>query len=239
MGPARRGLESLALASLVGQVCHDLNNHLATVLGKTEIALMVSDPGRYRPALEQTLEAGQPARALVAELQRLVSWVRDGEQGVLATDAVGVATRLCERGCAKRGVRLAVRSECPGARLDDPGRVALLCWNLLDGLLQAQSASRNGSEARHWTVKVRPGPEGVRLRVETDAPGVGESPSRDGLRQLESLLPLLGGELRTEPGAVELALSEGARERGIPSARAGAPPEWDSLSPPLRGGPLG
>jgi hypothetical protein len=238
MGPARRGLESLALASLVGQICHDLNNHLATVLGKTEIALMVSDPGRYRPALEETLEAGQPARALVAELQRLVSWVRDGEQGVPATDAAGVAARLCERSCAKRGIRLAVRSECPGAKLDDPGRVALLCWSLLDGLLQAQPASRNGSETRQWTVKVRPGPEGVRLRVETDSPGIGEPPSRDSLRELESLLPLVGGELRTEPGAVELGLSEG-RERDVPPAGAGVTPEWASPSLPLRGGPLG
>lgn len=213
---ARGGLESLALASLVGQVCHDLNNHLASLLGKTELALMVDDAERYRPALEQTLEAGQPARALVAELQRIVLWVRDGEPGVPATDAVGVAARLCERGCAKRGIRLSVRSEVPGLRLQDPGRVAVTCWNLLDRLVRAQPMA-NGSELQRWTVTVRPERGGVRLRVEAEPLQLEDPDLRESLRELSDWLPWLGGELSSEAVAVELSLAD-VEQRSLPGA---------------------
>lgn len=211
-----RGLESLALAGLVSQVCHDLNNHLATLLGKTEVALMVGDPARYRPALEHGLEAGQPARGLVSELQRLMTWLREGESGVPVSDAVTSAVRLCERSCSKRGLQLRVKNRFPGARLEDPGRVALICWSLLNRLIQEQPcSSEHVSET--WTVET--GASGERLEIGVSGPTVGaaDPAASDGLRELGELLGLLGGELSAEPGRVELRLESGDRR---PLARA-------------------
>jgi hypothetical protein len=233
-----RGLESLALASLVGQVCHDLNNHLATLLGKTEVALMVNDPARYRPALEHGLEAGQPARALVAELQRVMTWIRDGEAGVPAFDAVASAARLCERACAKRGIQLSIRSQSPGLMLHDPGRVAIVCWSLLDRLVQGQPCVAEPTQ-QVWAVTTWS--EGSSVGISVEAPElVSYEPAVDeSLRQLAGLLDLLGGELSTDPGLATLRL-ETTESRWVGTAGdiPGARPDYGfqgllgSFSPP-------
>jgi hypothetical protein len=235
---AARGLESLALASLVGQVCHDLNNHLATLLGKTEVALMVNDPARYRPALEHGLEAGQPARALVAELQRVMTWIRDGEAGVPASDAVASAARLCERACAKRGIQLSIRNESPGLMLLDPGRVAVVCWSLLDRLVQGEPCAAEPTQ-RRWMVTTWA--EGSWIGISVEAPELlsCEPAVDESLQQLAGLLGLLGGDLSVDPGRAMLRLEAGeSRLLGATGDVPAAYPGYDvdelrrGLSPP-------
>jgi len=196
------------LASMVAQVCHDLNNHLATVLGKAEVALMVGDAGRFQSALERVLEAGQPARTVVGETQRLMLWLRDGETDVPVTDAVAAAIRLCERSCDKQRVRVSLENFASGARVMAPGFVAVLFWNVLHQVLEHRQVDPRTLDAATWTVRVVADGGIVEVRLEADVLSLRDVDLAGFLLQVRDAARCLGGEVTLEEGAVEMSFNQ-------------------------------
>ncbi len=106
--PAEHAVAAEPLAALVREAAHDLNNHLATVLGKAEIGLMSEDPARWRRGLEDILEAARSARGVVADLQHAAAWQDGGAQFVPVADVLSTAGRLATRRTRRGGMRLEV-----------------------------------------------------------------------------------------------------------------------------------
>lgn len=196
------------LASMVAQVCHDLNNHLATLLGKAEVALMVGDTGRFQPALERVLEAGQPARTVVGETQRLMLWLRDGETDVPVTDAVATAIRLCERSCEKQLVRVKLENFANGARVVAPGYVAVLFWNVLHHVLQHRQVDPRHLDPSTWTARVAADGGTVRVRLEAETLSLRDGDLAEFLLEARDAARSLGGDVTFEEGAVEMSFTQ-------------------------------
>lgn len=138
---------SATLPELVAQAAHDLNNHLATVLGKAEISLMVQDPERWRRNLGDILEAGQKARHLVADLQRLLLWSQPQADPVPAGEVFNLVMRLLARRCGHGGVKLVTAAA--GVNLPGPAasRLALGLWALM-----AEALERRCGEEAAWSL---------------------------------------------------------------------------------------
>ncbi|RMF72205.1 MAG: hypothetical protein D6738_11920 [Acidobacteria bacterium] len=137
-----------AFLDLVARIAHDLNNHLATILGKAEIALMVDDPARWRRGIEHGYEAGQRARRAVADLQRVHGWVEAAtpDPAPLA-EVLELARRLAARSLARLDLEPAI-SERSGALVDDPAPWALALWRLLS----ERARSCESAPAEPWTL---------------------------------------------------------------------------------------
>lgn len=159
------GFSIRALPDLSAQIAHDLNNHLATMLGKSELALILDDPGRYRPSLGEILEAGQPARTLVADWQRVVSWVRTPPEPVLVGEVLGLVVRLTSRRCERLGIEICVSQGSDSAILEDPALLTLLCWKLVCAALEQEY-----EEDRAWTLSSAS--RAGKTQVVLDAPGL-------------------------------------------------------------------
>lgn len=157
------GFSIRALPDLSAQIAHDLNNHLATMLGKAELALILDDPGRYRPSLGEILEAGQPARTLVADWQRIVSWVRAPLEPVPVGEVLGLVVRLTSRRCERLGVEICVSQGNDSSRLEDPALLTLLCWKLVRAALEQEY-----EEDRVWTLSSAS--SSGKMQVVLDAP---------------------------------------------------------------------
>ncbi len=153
---APRGAE-LLWADLAAHAAHDLNNHLTSVLGKSEIALMSPDPARWQRGLEEVLEAGQQARSLVADLQRLARWQLGAEGGVPAPDLLGLVVRLAGRRARRAGVTLEMSGTGSLADSRLAARFALVTWRLVERALLALEAGTD-AELPPWRLEATAGP---------------------------------------------------------------------------------
>ncbi len=203
-----------ALPELVAQLAHDLNNHLATVLGKSELALILDDPGRYQPALSEILDAGGSARCLVADLQRVLSWGRNASEPVLFAEVLALATRLTLRRCERVGIAIATRPDpAASGMVDDPAVLALLCWTLLRAALdepprgeEAWTLSGSASSGRISIVLQCPGIDwaparswfAARAVVSADAPSAHLERLAEGVDELAGSIGFIAGEARLE-----------------------------------------
>lgn len=151
----RPGLVEQVLPELVTSLAHDLNNQLATMLGKPELALILAEEGRYRGALEEVVGAGHLAKTLISDLQRLLAWLRSRPEDVSSSEVLALAVRLARRKSDQMGVRL---ESVPGEgalRFADPARAALLLWKLVRMLLAVAPP-----EGGLWRLESRQGPVG-------------------------------------------------------------------------------
>ncbi|GEM_PF-3890566 len=153
---APRGAE-LLWADLAAHAAHDLNNHLTSVLGKAEIALMSPDPARWQRGLEEVLEAGQQARSLVADLQRLARWQLGAEGGVPAPDLLGLVVRLAGRRARRAGVSLEMHGSGSLADSRLAARLALLSWQLVERAIRALEGAETG-DVPPWRLMAVAGP---------------------------------------------------------------------------------
>jgi hypothetical protein len=125
-----------ALPDLVARTTHDLNNHLALILGKAELALMTGDVERHREGLEQVLGYGQEATRLIASLQRIIAWSAPQREPVPVGDVLSLVSRIARRQCEQRGVSLVIERESSG-RVESPlaAMLAVTLWRLIDQAL--------------------------------------------------------------------------------------------------------
>ena len=97
----------MAAADLTSRFAHDINNHLTTILGKSELALLSDDPARMTKALEVGAEAARKSRELVAQMQRFAASQRVSELSTFdPLDAVRPVVVLLDRALDKHGVTL-------------------------------------------------------------------------------------------------------------------------------------
>jgi signal transduction histidine kinase len=161
----RAALTSQVLIHLSSRIAHDLNNHLATILGKAEIAMMVEDPARWRRSLEDAHAAGQKARVLVADYQRIQGWMREQErEPVPYGDVLAIVARLSERRLGRLGVVLEPGYATP-RRCERACELALTLWELALALGEALE----GEGERTWTLSA--GEAGGGISVDLSHPG--------------------------------------------------------------------
>ncbi|MBP7148276.1 MAG: hypothetical protein KBD01_12070 [Acidobacteria bacterium] len=153
-----------AFHELAAQVAHDLNNHLATMLGKAEIGLMLDDPARWRRSLEEILAAGQPARVELSDLQRLVAWSAAEGEAVLLDEALALVARLSSRRCASAGVQLAVTGDGVRVERTIAAGTAVALW------CAVREALENAPAAGNWSIVARRG-AGAGWSVRLETPG--------------------------------------------------------------------
>ena len=146
---AARAAARAAFFDLVARVAHDLNNHLATILGKAEIAMMVDDPRRWRRGIEESYRAGQRARAAVADLQRVQGWIgADTPDPAPLAEVLELARRLAGRSLARLSLEPAI-VERSGAIVADPAPWTLALWQVLsDRARRCDEAPAGG-----WTLE--------------------------------------------------------------------------------------
>jgi hypothetical protein len=192
----------------MGQVAHDLNNQLATILGKSEIAMMVDDPARWRSAVEESHKAGQKARVLVADFQKLHGWFREQQASPAPlSDVIGLLRRVCERRFARSAV-VFEPAHAPARVLSDPVRVFLLLW-----LALTEALERGGGDiSSTWTLAGREEAPGRAWTLELAHPGaVWGPPAQPGderrVAQMRSIAETLGATL--EFGSENMALRFG------------------------------
>ena len=217
-GVAGRDAAPDVLVDLMGQVAHDLNNQLATILGKSEIAMMVDDPARWKSAVEESHKAGQKARVLVADFQRLYGWLKEsGATQAPLSDVIGLLRRVCERRLARSGV-IFEPAHAPSRALGDPVHLFLLLWLVLLEALERGGnnisatwtlAGREGTPGGAWTLQlVHPG---THWDSATRALGPGVAASEGAPRRVRQTLSIaqhLGAEIRFEPESVLLSFRD-------------------------------
>jgi hypothetical protein len=202
------------LPLLLAQASHDLNNHLATILGKSEIALLSDDPARWRRGLDETFEAGHQSRQIVADLQRLVAWQQSGTEGpVPLGDVLALVVRLAGRSLRRGGAHVVVDGGS-AILVDRPASVAVLGW-----LLVREAADRAEPGAgRGWRLEGRRRPDGWSLEFHGDGNPFAaaeretlERSGADGVRADGALGPLdrtlraLGGRLEFDGSVTRFA----------------------------------
>jgi hypothetical protein len=162
-GRATQARESI-LAFLTARTTHDLNNHLATIIGKTEIAMMKNDPERWRRGLDDVYAAGQRSRDTVRDFQELHGWVTRGSRDAAPLgDIVTVVVRLLTRKLERAGVALQT-SYVPPARVTLLGDVGLVLWGQTFCLAKGMRA-RNTTTL--WSISGTPPAKGtVELSLE-------------------------------------------------------------------------
>jgi C4-dicarboxylate-specific signal transduction histidine kinase len=136
-----RVLGGRLVAALVSQATHDLNNHLAAMLGKAEFGLLVADPERKTAALSGVLEAGDAARRLVADMQRLAAFSEGAGDPVPAVEVAQLATRLLDRRLRRAGVGVRSRGTGPCPARARAAAAALALWCVLRRLLEDASGA--------------------------------------------------------------------------------------------------
>lgn len=140
-----RTLGGRLLAALAAQVTHDLNNHLAAMLGKAEFGLLVADPERKTAALSGVLEAGDGARRLVADLQRLAAYSEGAGDPVPAVEVAQLATRLLDRRLRRAGVAVHCSGAGPGPARARAASAVLALWCVLRRLLDDAAGGSPGA----------------------------------------------------------------------------------------------
>jgi signal transduction histidine kinase len=154
-----------ALPALLSQLSHDLNNHLTTVLGKAELALLVEDPARWKRAFTDIQVAGRSAQRVVSDLQKLVAWSLPEHDPVQPRDVAELACRLVERRASQSAIATAVTGDA-AVPLAIGAAEAATCLVML---LQSAFAQRPATPAR-FTVAVEEHGRGVAFALHT--PGV-------------------------------------------------------------------
>ena len=154
-----------ALRAVVAAVGHDLNNHLATILGRAELALSWEDPDRWRAALDAVARAGDRARVLVADLQRLAQWSAPDVEPAPLGDVLSTAVRLAARSAQRSSVRIVVSPSMPPCRAHRPAAATLAVW----GALRAALAASPGEGTREWRLSADD-ESGLTVLAEADRP---------------------------------------------------------------------
>lgn len=187
-----------ALPRLVAQVAHDLNNHLATILGKAELGLMFEEPARWKRGLQEALAAGQSARVLVADLQRVVRW-QQGEDGpATIADAVSTAVRLCGRALERCNIRLDNLGHGGADHVARPAELAIAVAVAIRALVD-----RRGPRPAHWTLSASAGPRCASLTFDLGDEDL--DPAR--VHAMTTSLASLSGRAVVDGGTVRLDLS--------------------------------
>lgn len=120
-----------ALPALMAQATHDLNNHLTTIMGKAELALMAEDPQRWRRAFEEIQQASTRSQRLVADIQRLLVWSQPQHEAVALDDLLQVAVRMSARRVETHGLKLTAHCNAGISLHEGVAEATLACWFLL------------------------------------------------------------------------------------------------------------
>ncbi|GEM_PF-4246595 len=155
------------MPTLLRQMAHDLNNHLATMLGQAELALLVNDAARFKLGLENVLASGTGARQLVTDLQRLVIWGEQETEPVVVSSTLQMVSRLT----AHRRHSLRVDLECDlgeAPNLDFGAAVLVLG---VFGVFQQAIDSYEG-DGDLWRVRSENARSGSGWSLVADLPGV-------------------------------------------------------------------
>lgn len=195
----REVLGGRLMAALVSQVTHDLNNHLAAMLGKAEFGLLVADSERKTAALSGVLEPGEAARRLVADLQRLAAFIEGAGDPVPAVEVAQLAVRLHYRRLKRAGIRAECRATGPGPLRPRAAAAALALWWVLRRLLEEPGSILSG------TLELAVGCAGrddeIAIRID------GARPPVDGLDDLEGPMAEVGARLQRQGGRIVVILS--------------------------------
>jgi hypothetical protein len=212
--PAEHAVAAEPLAGLVREAAHDLNNHLATVLGKAEIGLMSEEPARWRRGLEEILEAARAARGVVADLQHAAAWQDGAMQFVPVADVLATAGRLATRRTRRGGMKLEV-SGGGAAHAPQAGATLVAILELIRVALEVQKEagpqwllSASGTGATFSIVLSTGGTWPADVRAEAARPhthgGQPDLTSSDGVRWLLAVAASAGARLLLGESEAEL-----------------------------------
>jgi C4-dicarboxylate-specific signal transduction histidine kinase len=180
----------MAAATMTGRFTHDLNNHLTTILGKAELALLSGDQERMKSALELGAEAARKSRDLVAQMQRFCAAQRTSEWTTASpVDAVRPTLTLLGRAFEKSGITLERRFGQVPAINCDLGALSLACYHLIRNAWEALE-SRGG-----WLqICLEQKGDDVEIRFADDGPGLpAELTGRVASEGFPSAAPEAGG----------------------------------------------
>lgn len=138
------------LGALVLHCAHDLNNHLTAALGKAEIGMLVADADRKTAAFSGVLEAGEAARRLVADMQRLAAWSEGVGDPVPPVEVAHLAIRVLERRLRSGHPALPVEGFGPPVARARAALASLSLWHLLRRFVDALPPG----EAPAWEIAV-------------------------------------------------------------------------------------
>ncbi len=186
------------LGALVIYCAHDLNNHLAAALGKAEIGMLVADADRKTAAFGGILEAGEAARRLVADLQRLAAWSEGAGDPVLPGEIGLLATRLLERRLRRSSCAPRVQGFGPPVARGRAAQAALALWHLLRRFLEATPP--DGSLA--WEIAVASIGRDAEISIRIEGPALPEH-ALDGA---DTLLAEVDARFERREGAFRLVL---------------------------------
>ena len=169
--PGGAGLQiagQVAVAALTGRFAHDLNNHLTTILGKAELALLSGSPDRLTLALELGSEAARKSRDLVAQLQHFSAAQRTSEWVTASPlDAIRPTLTLLGRAFEKSNITLERRFGEVAAIQCDLGALSLAVFHLVRNARQVLEA------AGGWLqVSLQQKGTEVEIRITDDGPGL-------------------------------------------------------------------
>ena len=187
------------MAALVSQATHDLNNHLTAMLGKAEFGLLVADPERKTAALSGVLEAGDAARRLVADLQRLAAFSEGAGDPVPAGEVAQLATRLLERRLRRAGIEVRSSGTGPGPARKRAAAATLALWCVLRRMLEDSATA--SPRALELFVTCAGREDEIAVRID------GAKPQRNTLDDLEAQLADVGARLDRQGERLVVILS--------------------------------
>ncbi len=129
------------LPLLMAQATHDLNNQLTTILGQSELALMVDDAARWKRSLNDIQQAGRFAQRLVADIQKILTWSLPHQEPVQLGDILDLVRRLSLRRAEQREIELRVEGDAPHSMREGAPEIALGLWFLVSYALDRAPAS--------------------------------------------------------------------------------------------------
>lgn len=152
-----------ALPVLMAQATHDLNNQLTTILGQSELALMVDDAARWKRSLDDIQRAGRVAQRLVADVQKILTWTLPHQDPVQLRDVIELVQRLVARRADQHSVKLAIEGDVSHPMREGAAELALSLWFLFN-----QALSRGPGAPATWTVYLQQeDPEFTRVTLDT------------------------------------------------------------------------
>jgi signal transduction histidine kinase len=154
-----------ALPVLMAQATHDLNNQLTTILGQSELALMVDDTARWKRSLEDIQRAGRVAQRLVADVQKLLTWSLPHQDPVQLRDVIELVQRLVARRADQHSVKLTIDGDVSHPMREGSAELALSLWFLFNHVF-----SQGAGAPAIWTVSLEQDEAGF-TRVTLSTPG--------------------------------------------------------------------
>ena len=151
---------------------HELRTPLAAIRAQAQVALAESDDAARRHALQSTLQGCDRAARLVEQMLTLSRLEAGAAPATALLDLAAVARRVAAEAAPSalaKGQALSLQADSPCPARGDDTLAAALLRNLLD------NAIRYSPEGATIQVSLRPGADGVTLRVDDSGPGLAEA----------------------------------------------------------------